>query len=294
MSRLNYHHLQYFWHVAKIGNLTKAAETLHVSQSALSTQIKQLEDSLECQLFVRQGRRLQLTELGNITFSYAESIFNTGIELENLLRKGYESETQIVRIGVLSTMSRNFIESFIEPMMNNPHIKLVISATGQTNLLNALSNYQIDIALTNTEVRGSNDQFWECILLNRQPIHVIGPDHFDLKSSFSKRFNDYSWILPSSDSPIRSAFDGYCALHQFEPNVVAESNDMAMLRLLARDSHALTIMPEVVVKDELKNGILKSHMTLPDVYENFYAVTVRKHLRKLEVNDMIKKFISVK
>lgn len=291
MNRLNYHHLQYFWHVAKVGNLTKVAEKLHISQSALSAQIKQLEESLDCQLFLRQGRRLVLTEMGNVAFSYAESIFNKGNELENLLRKGMESENKIVRIGVLSTMSRNFIESFVEPVLNNSNFKLEIYASGQSTLLNSLTNHQLDLALTNIEVRGNADQLWECILLNRQPISVIGPEGFDIKSVFSNKYQEYNWILPSAESPIRAAFDGLCALHQMEPRIIAEANDMAMLRLLARDSRALTVMPEVVVKDELRNGALKAYAQLPEVYENFYAVTVKKHFRKYEINNLINKFL---
>ncbi len=291
MSRLNYHHLQYFWHVAKMGNLTKAAKKLHISQSALSAQIKQLEESLNCRLFLRQGKKLVLTEMGNVALSYAESIFSKGNELENLLHKGMESENKIVRIGVLSTMSRNFIESFVEPILNNSSYKLEIHASGQTTLLNSLTNHQLDLALTNIEVRGNASQLWECILLNRQPVSVIGPNGFDIKSEFSKEYEEYNWILPSVESPIRSGFDGLCALQQIEPKIVAEANDMAMLRLLARDSMALTVMPEVVVKDELKRGILKSYAQLPDIYENFYAVTIKKHSRKNEINNLINKFL---
>lgn len=291
MARLNYHHLQYFWHIVKVGSLTKAAEKLHISQSALSSQIKQLEESLDCTLFLRQGRKLVLTEFGNLAFSYADSIFTKGIELENLLRKGIESESQTLRIGVLSTMSRNFIESFVEPLLNHSEIKLEISASGQTNLLNALSNHQLDLALTNIEVRGNADQLWECILLDRQPISVIGPASLEIKSGFSAKYAEYNWILPNQDSPIRAAFDGLCALHHIEPHIVAEANDMAMLRLLARDSQALTVMPEVVVKDELRNGVLKSFTQLDGIFENFYAVTIKKHFRKFEISQLVNQFL---
>lgn len=84
------------------------------------------------------------------------------------------------------------------------------------------------------------------------------------------------------------------ALHQLEPNIVAEANDMAMLRLLARDSMALTVMPEVVVKDELKNGVLKSFTQLEGIFENFYAVTVKKHFRNYEINQLVNQFLMKK
>lgn len=290
MSRLNYHHLNYFWHVAKIGNLTKAAEALFISQSALSAQIKQLEESMGSQLFTRQNRRLVLTDIGNIAFSYAESIFSKGDELEALLKKGVQAENQVIRIGVLSTMSRNFIEGFIQPVMNNPKVKLIIVARGQTNLLNDLANHQIDLALTNIEVRGTNKQLWQCQLLTQQHISVIGAPGLGLGSKFNDEYHAVDWVLPVSGSPIRAAFDGFCARYQFHPNIVGEADDMAMLRLLARDTKALAVMPDVVVKDELSSGKLTSYFTLPNIHENFYAVTVKRHMANKLVTELIGHF----
>jgi len=290
MSRLNYHHLHYFWYVAKIGNLTKAAQLLHVSQSALSAQIKQLEDSIENQLFKRQNRKLILTDVGSVTFSYAESIFNQGEELEALLKKGIQNDFQVIRIGMLSTMSRNFVEEFVNPLMNNPKVKLVIAARGQTNLLNQLSNHEFDVVLTNIEVRGTNKQMWQCQLLTQQPISIIGAPGRQLSKKFNNDYHSVDWVLPLTGSPIRSAFDGLCAQYQFQPNIVGEADDMAMLRLLARDSNALAVMPEVVVKDEISAGKLTSYMTLPNIHENFYAVTVKKHLPNQLVLELIRNF----
>jgi LysR family transcriptional regulator, transcriptional activator of nhaA len=290
MSRLNYHHLNYFWHVAKIGNLTKTAEMLHVSQSALSTQIKQLEDSIGHQLFARENRKLVLTDVGKMTFSYAETIFKLGSELEVKLNYEEQTESQVIRIGMLSTMSRNFVEAFVKPLMSNPKIKLAISARGQANLLNELSNYELDLILTNIEVRGSSKQSWQCQLLTKQPICVIGHPGLKLSSEFNEEYKNVSWILPLSNSPIRSSFDGLCAQHQFYPNVIGEADDMAMLRLLARDTKAVAVMPSVVVKDEITNGNLTSYTTLPNIFENFYVVTVQKHISNQLVTDLIKDF----
>lgn len=290
MSRLNYHHLNYFWHVAKIGNLTKTAEILHVSQSALSTQIKQLEDSVGHQLFAREKRKLVLTDVGKITFSYAETIFKLGSELEGKLNYGQQTESQVIRIGMLSTMSRNFVEAFVKPLMNNPNIKLVIAARGQANLLNELSNHELDLILTNIEVRGSSKQSWQCQLLTKQPICVIGHPGLKLNKEFNQEYSNVDWILPLSNTPIRSAFDGLCAQYQFQPNILGEADDMAMLRLLARDTKAVAVMPSVVVKDEITNGNLTSYATLPNIYENFYVVTVQKHITNQLVTDLIRGF----
>lgn len=287
MPRLNYHHLGYFWQVAKLGNLTKAANLLHVSQSALSSQIMQLEESMDVKLFSREGRKLLLTEMGHLTFSYAESIFNKGEELESVLLKGLRPDGLIIRIGMLSTMSRNFTENFIEPLIKRPNTKYILAAKDQTNLLNCLANHQLDIALTNIEVRGTEKQIWQSQLLARQPISLIGPAGLDLGSTLSEGYKDREWVLPASDSAIRSAFDGFCAQYQLQPKIVGEADDMAMLRLLARDSGAIAVMPEVVVKDELLQGRLKKYMTLPNVFENFYAVSIKRQLNNPIISELI-------
>src|SRR6187200_644458 len=86
MDWLNYHHLLYFWSVAKHGTVTKACEELRLAQPTISGQIRLLENTLGEKLFVRTGRRLGLTEMGHLVFKYAEDIFATGQELLNTVK----------------------------------------------------------------------------------------------------------------------------------------------------------------------------------------------------------------
>lgn len=277
MSRLNYHHLHYFWRVATLGNLTEAARQLHVSQSALSAQIRALEESMNTQLFERSGRRLLLTATGQRVLGYANDIFSRGEELESLLRHGIEPEYQQLRIGVLSTMSRNFIEGFIAPLISQPKVRFSLHARGMANLLNGLANHQFDLILTNSNVAADGqDSLWQSQLLARQPLAVVGPPGQNPEEIFPQGYDGKRWILPASGTELRSAFDGFCSLWHYEPDVQAEADDMAMLRLLARDTGALTVLPTVVVKDEIAQGTLQEFMTLPNVFENFYAVTVKR------------------
>ena len=290
MARLNYHHLYYFWQVAKTGNLTQTAQNLHVSQSALSSQIKQLEASMDLELFNRDGRKLALSEAGQRVLLYAEEIFSKGEELELLLSKGVAPATQSLRIGTLATMSRNFIESFIEPIINRENVDFSLHARRQPDLLNELSTHQFDMALTNIEVMGSDQQLWRCQLLARQPVSIIGPPGLKLGKKFSHRYVNQRWVLPVTETPVRSGFDGFCAQYQFKPKISAQADDMPMLRLLARDSGALAVMPEVVVKDELLSGKLVHYMTIPNLFENFYAVTVKKHYPNELINHLLAAF----
>lgn len=288
MSRLNYHHLYYFWRVATLGNLTEAARQLHVSQSALSAQIRTLEDSMNISLFERQGRRLVLTDAGQRVLTYASDIFSRGEELEALVKRGITPEVQQLRIGVLSTMSRNFIEGFITPLIQRRDVRFSLHARGMANLLNGLRNHQLDLILTNTNVVSEGqDDLWQSQLLANQPVAIVGPDPISATHIFPKDYLGKRWVLPARSTEMRTAFDGFCSRWQYEPEILAEADDMAMLRLLARDTGALTVLPTVVVKDEIAQGLLKVQMTLPNVFENFYAVTVKRQYIPPVLTDLL-------
>jgi len=276
VSRLNYHHLYYFWRVAAAGNLTRVAQTLHVSQSALSSQIRQFEENIDTLLFERRGRRLVLTESGRRVQSYAEDIFSRGEELEALLRRGIEPAAQFLHIGMLSTLSRNFMDSFIAPLLTQRRVQFSVRARNLAGLLDGLARHQLDVALTNSAVLSSEAPVWQSQLLARQPVSIVGPAKLRPRSRFPGGYQRFRWVLPSGDSQLRAAFDGFCTLRRYTPDVQAEADDMAMLRLLARDSGALAVLPTVVVQDEISQGTLVEYLQIPNVFEHFYAITVRR------------------
>ncbi|UZJ43222.1 LysR family transcriptional regulator [Marinimicrobium sp. C6131] len=295
MSRLNYHHLYYFWRVASEGKLTRVAEQQHVSQSALSAQIRQLEERMGKPLFERRNRKLVLTEAGRQVFNYAEVIFTKGEELESLIGRGIEPEQQTIRIGMLSTMSRNFIEAFIEPLLSRSErdVSFSLHAMGMTNLLNGLARHELDVVLTNTQIQpsGAPAVAWQSQLLARQPLSIIGPVDLDPEAAFPQGYGELRWVLPGANHEIRRGFDALCSLHQYRPDVLAEVDDMAMLRLLARDSGAVTVLPEVVVKDELQQGRLRRYERLPNLFENFFAITLPREFMPSLVSELLSRSI---
>jgi LysR family transcriptional regulator, transcriptional activator of nhaA len=277
VSRINYHHLYYFWRVAVVGNLTQVARDLHISQSALSAQIKQLEHNMNVTLFERVGRGLVLNDTGKRVMAYADDIFSTGEELESFLKKGLVSQTQHISIGVLTTLSRNFVESFISPLLANPQVSFSLTTRGMSNLLVGLSNHEFDLVLTNRPVSlDSQDAQWQTTLVSRQPLAIVGPKGKKITSHFPLGYENVRWVLPGKSTEIRAAFDLLCASWQYRPDIQAEADDMAMLRLLARDSGALAVLPPVVVKDEIEQGILADYQHLADAYEHFYAITAQR------------------
>ncbi|MDF1750909.1 MAG: LysR family transcriptional regulator, partial [Alphaproteobacteria bacterium] len=140
---LNYHHLRYFQIVAHEGHLTRAAELLNVSQSALSSQIRQLEDRLGQTLFDRRGRALHLTEAGLIALDHADSIFATGKELVSILKEKSQTRRPL-RIGAIATLSRNFQLGFLKPVLGRDDVEVILRSGSRTELFEALTMLQLD------------------------------------------------------------------------------------------------------------------------------------------------------
>ncbi|WP_347883359.1 LysR family transcriptional regulator [Pseudomonas aestiva] len=279
MRRLNFHHLHYFWAVAKEGNLTRAAEALHVSQSALSTQIRVLEDQLGHPLFIRSGRSLRLTEAGQLVLDYADTIFALGSELQDTLQNTQEAN-QTLRIGSVATLSRNFQENLLRPFLGREDLVLTLESGSVDELLERLALHKLDVVLTNQAVSADSQRTWQCRLLHRQPVCLIGPPRQDSRPfDLHRDLQQARLIVPGRSSDVRSQFDVYCSGQGLTPRICAEVDDMALLRLLARDSGDLALLPAVVVQDELRSGALQLYAEVPEIAERFYAVTLQRQFR---------------
>lgn len=273
MSFLNYHHLRYFRAIANEGTLTGAAARLGVSQSSISVQLKQLEESLGQELFLRENKRLTLTEAGKIALDYAESIFNTGEELVCVLQNRPTDRRKVLRVGSAATLSRNFQLSCLKPFIGRDDVELVLHSGSLRNLLVQLRARTLDVVLSNLPVRRDVEADWHSHLLDEQPVSLVGKKfQKGKKFKFPEDLRTMPVALPSLDSNLRSAFDLVMQSYGIRPIVAAEVDDMAMLRLLARDGAGLALVPPVVVAGELERKLLVEHYQFHDIKEHFYAI----------------------
>jgi LysR family transcriptional activator of nhaA len=274
MRTLNYNHLFYFWSVARDGNLTRAAEALAVSQSALSVQIRKLEAQLGHDLFERRGRTLALTEAGRIALDYADAVFAAGEELSATLREHGAAQRRRVRVGAIATLSRNFQIDFLEPIASDPQVELRLVSATLRELLEQLEAHHLDVVLTNQIPARDADATWVPFLIAEQPVSLVGsPDLVPAGATLRDLLDSVPLILPTRESGIRAGFDALAVRLGAEPKVLAEVDDMAMLRLLARKRTGIAVVPPIVVKDELATGELAEVASLPGLHEDFYAIT---------------------
>jgi LysR family transcriptional activator of nhaA len=274
---LNYHHLRYFWAVAHEGNLTRAAERLNVSQSALSSQIAKLEDQLGHRLFERRGRQLVLTEAGRVALDHADVIFAAGGELEATLMGRDGRPLQVLRVGALGTLSRNFQVGFLRPVLGRDDVELVVRTGGLAVLLHGLEAHRLDVVLTNQTPARDAATPWITHTVAQQPVGLVGPPHrIDRRASLAELMDRQPLILPSLESGIRTSFDALAQRLGVRPRIVAEVDDMAMIRALAREDLGLAVIPPVVVAGEVESGRLIVAGDLPGIIETFHAVTLER------------------
>jgi LysR family transcriptional activator of nhaA len=276
MADINYHHLYYFHVVAREGHLTRAAELLNVSQSALSSQIRQLEERFGQQLFERRGRALHLTEAGRIALDHSETIFSAGRELLATLQQTGFSR-QPLRVGAIATLSRNFQLSFLKPLLGRVDVEIILRAGSAGELLDALSTLQLDLVLTNQEPQTDAISPFITHKLDEQPVSLIGlPKLCKKKMTLSERLATSPLVLPTRSSGLRRGFDALISRLGIVPQIAAEIDDMAMMRLMAREGAGIAVIPPIVVKDELETKMLIEVEQLPGITETFFAITVER------------------
>ena len=274
MPSLNYNHLRYFRAVAHEGSLTRAAERLNLSQSALSVQIQRLEAQLGHALFDRVGKRLVLTEAGRVALDHADTVFAAGDALLNILAGRPALDQQVLRVGALPTLSRNFQLAFVRPLVGRADVELILRSGTMRELLALLEAHEVDVVLAGSPARSEARSALVSHLIASQAISLVAPPtRRDPAFRFPDSLRDARLVLPSRDSEVRLAFDRLLAGTGIRPTILAEVDDMAMLRLLARESDALTLVAPIVVRDELDAGSLVEIHRLPTITEDYFAIT---------------------
>jgi LysR family transcriptional activator of nhaA len=271
---LNYHHLQYFRTIVREGGVTKAARKLNLSQSTLSAQLKNLEESLGTELFQREGRSLVLTEAGQVALDYAEEIFQTGDELRAWFAEAHPEGRRSIRIGALSPLSKNLQFEIVRPLIMSGDTHVQVVEGEMQDMMERLKHHQIDLLLSNIPPGGTDAEHTHAHVLGEMPVYLVGRPPFKIpKKPFPEWLDDIPLFLPSGRSAARIEFDAMLVRAGITPRVQAEVDDMALLRLLALTGAGLALVPEIGVKFELEEKRLLRIEKIKNLKERFYAIT---------------------
>jgi LysR family transcriptional activator of nhaA len=224
-----------------------------------------------------------LTEARRIALEYADSIFRSGEELTDLLQNRAKRSRGFLRVGAASNLSRNFQLSFLRPLIKRDDVELIIHSGTLRELLAQLQTYTLDVVLSNTHLRRDAETGWHSHLLDQQSVTLVRNKSRGMKPfRFPADLRTTPILLPSSESSVRVAFDLLMDQAGIRPIIAAEVDDMAMLRLMARETNSVTLVPPVVVKDELESSEEKirsitsptSSIQVPFNHESWFVTTI--------------------
>ncbi|MEZ5789128.1 MAG: LysR substrate-binding domain-containing protein, partial [Xanthobacteraceae bacterium] len=201
-------------------------------------------------------------------------IFRTGDELVSVLKGRGSSDRQVLRVGATATLSRNFQLEFLRPLITREDIEVRVRSGSINELVVELRDHTIDVVLSNNPAPHDIGSGWHSQLIQEQPVGLVGRrERRKKRFRFPEDLRTTPVVLPSPRSNIRVAFDLLMAESDIRPLIVAEVDDMAMLRLFACEYLGVTLVPPVVVQDELRSGRLVQKCRIPRIKESFYAIT---------------------
>ena len=302
MDWLNYHHLLYFWAVAKEGGLRKASEKLRISEPAISAQIRLLEESLGEKLFQRKGRSLVLTEMGQFALGYAEEIFSLGSEFVAAM-KGQEPRKRPVRftIGVEDSFSKLFTYEILKPIFEMvPRVRLVCREGKAEELVAQLAIHRVDAVLADEPATGDLKYKVFSHLLGKDTVSVCAPAKIAraLRNGFPGSLHNAPALLPTPNTSLRRSLDEWFHAAGIRPRIVAEFEDGALMKVAAANGRGFIAVPSLTVAECVTRFRLAEVGPLDRCSDFFFLITgerrithpavllISEHARKLAFTKM--------
>lgn len=282
MESLNYHHLQYFWHVVRSGGVNGAAQELHVSAPAVSAQLKQLQDFLGEPLFRRSGRRLVLTEMGRTVYDYAEDIFSLGRELLDTVRNQPTGRPIRVDIGVADVLPKMIAQWLIEPALKlREPVRIVCREATSEQLIARLATLELDVVLSDSPADPSRTFRAYNHLLGESGIEFVGIGRIakQAKGTFPDSLTGVPMLLPTDNTAMRRDLDYWFELNGVRPKIIGEFEDYALLRAFAQSGAALFPVPSVFARELERQDKITRVGSTKDVRLRFYAISAERKIK---------------
>ncbi|MDX1963867.1 MAG: LysR family transcriptional regulator [Pirellulales bacterium] len=282
MDWLNYHHLQYFWLTAQEGSISRASELLHVTPATVSIQIRELEKSLGVKLFRKAGRGLAVTDVGETVFRYARDIFAQGRELQEVLRGEPSGHPRLLRVGIKDVMPKLVAYQLLEPALQQPErLRLICQEGSLTRLAADLGVHQLDVVLSDTPLDPAFKIRAYSHLLGESAAIVVGTRKLAEKyrEGYPGSLDHAPFLLPTEQSVLRRSLEGWFGDHSLRPDIRAEFDDSAMLKIAGRAGAGLFVIPEVIQAEVQTMYGVEFVGRVSGVSERFYALSAERKLK---------------
>ncbi|MGQ0554722.1 MAG: transcriptional activator NhaR [Nitrospiraceae bacterium] len=282
MEWLNYHHLLYFWSVAKHGTMTKACEELRLAQPTISGQIGQLENTLGEKLFIRTGRRLALTEMGHLVFKYAEDIFSTGQELMNTVKGQVNGHPARLVVGIADAVPKPLATQLLKSALKlyRP-TRLICQEDKLLQLLTDLTAHRLDLVIADTPSPSNIKEQAYSHPLGESGISLFATAKLtaQYRREFPKSLHSAPLLLPTPNAVLRRLLDQWLINRGLRPNIVGEFDDSATLKAFGQDGYGIFPGASVIEKEICRQYRVQVVGRLETLKQHFYAITVERRLK---------------
>lgn len=275
-SPLNHRHLHYFWVVAKEGSISRAAERLGVAIQTISSQLKELEQSLGSTLFAPEGRRLVLTDGGRVVLGYADQIFLLDAQLQESLARQAGAPALALRVGISDALPKLFAYRLLEPAISLPlKVRLTCHEGEFDDLLADLALHKLDVVLTDRpagpqpSLRVFSHALGECrmaFFATAELVRRFAP-------GFPAALNDAPLLLPTRHTALRGRIDPWLAARNLQPDIVGEFEDSALLMTFGRSGLGLFPAPALLADNLAEQFQVQPVGEMADVREQYFAIS---------------------
>ena len=282
MEWLNYHHLRYFWTVARKGGVRKAAEDLHVSQPSISAQLRLLEESLGQKLFRRSGRNLVLTETGQLVLNYADEIFSAGRELMNAVKQRPGKHPVRVNIGLTDAFPKLIAFQILRAAFRSEAAVHMICREGEIGpLVSHLQAHRLDIVLADEPASSALKAKTFNHRLGRSGITFCAVPSLaaKLRRNFPQSLDGAPALLPTQNMGMRAALETWFDSKGIRPRVVGEFEDSALMEVCSTGGRGFTAVHTVVDRAALKHFGLRVIARVDECGTDFYAITAERRVK---------------
>jgi LysR family transcriptional activator of nhaA len=282
MEWINYHHLLYFWTVAREGGLVAAGKVLHLSHPTLSTQIRALENQLGEKLFVRAGRKLTLTEVGRVVYRYADEIFSLGREMVDTVKGRAGGQPLRLVVGIANVVPKLVVRRLLEPALALAEpVRLVCYEDSYEKLLGDLALHTLDVVISDAPVPpGSSIRAFNH-LLGETSVSFFGTRALasQYRRGYPKSLEGAPMLLPLEELSLRRSLNQWFDRMAIKPRVVAEFEDSALLKVFGADGAGIFPAPSVMEAEVQRQYGVSVIGRAPEVRERFYAISVERKLK---------------
>jgi LysR family transcriptional activator of nhaA len=281
MNNLNYHHLLYFWLVAKERGLVNACVKLRLSPSTVSGQIHGFENVLDVKLFQKKGRRLELTDMGRIVYRYAEEIFTLGKELQDAIHDRPVGKPLRLQVGVVDVVPKLVVKHMLNPVLElGIPVRLVCVEGPLDRLMASLAMHEIDVVLADSScgassaVKAFNHLVIDC------SVALLGTEKLyrRYRKGFPGSLRGAPLLLPTVETALRRAMDHWLSDMNMIPQIIGEFDDRALLEVFGESGLGIFPVPSLIADTVIHQ--LKVHRIgeLKEIRERFYAITVERRI----------------